>query len=508
MTRGIPRYADTVVLGGGTGGATVAGLLAELSDQSVLLLEAGPDYGPLADGGWPADLLDARDIAPTHSWGYTSGDSYPARVIPFERARVIGGCSAHNGCAAIWGSRLDYDGWATAGNAGWSTDELLPYFRSVNQRLRVRIPHLEEVQPFHRAFLDAAPGVGIPRVADLNDLDESVGMAPSPVNVHDGIRWNAAFGYLDPVRHKSNLTIVGNVVADRLVIDHGRVSGANVIGPDGPIKVDAGRVVLGAGAYGSPGILLRSGIGAPEDLRAIGVTPVHDLPGVGRNLHDHPAVEVSYTGTPELVRRLEAFAADRWLPEEQTIAKARSSSCGDGFDIHLYPVGSPYNDPARARWDFIVPVACMTPRSRGHLRLSGADCSLAPLFEHGYISDEDGADRRVLIDAIKLARAFASQPALSQLVGRETSPGPEVGTDAEIGRWINANVVHYYHPVGTCKMGPSSDPAAVVDPRGQIHGLAGAYVADASIVPVIPRANTNIPAAVVGERIARWLVEA
>lgn len=507
MTTSIPRYADTLVLGGGTGGATVAGLLAELSAESVLLLEAGPDYGPLAGGGWPADLLDARGIAPTHGWEYDSGDRYPGRVIPFQRAKVIGGCSAHNGCAAIWGSRLDYDGWAAAGNAGWSTDELLPLFRSVNERLRVRIPRLGEVQPFQRVFLDAAPGVGIPVVDDLNDLDEDVGMAPSPANIDEGIRWNAAFGYLDPVRGKPNLTILGNVVADRLVVERGRVVGAIVVGPDGPVSVNAGRVVLGAGAYGSPGILLRSGIGDPAELRAIGITPVHDLPGVGRNLHDHPAVDLVYTGTAELIDRLTAFAAEHWLPEEQTIAKARSSWCTEGFDVHLYPVGTPYNDPARERWEFMVPVACMTPRSRGHLKVSGADCTLAPLFEHGYVSDTDGADRRVLVDAVKLARAFAAQPALSPVIGEETSPSPDVRSDAEIAAWIDANVVHYYHPVGTCKMGPASDPDAVVDARGKVHGLEGVYVADASIMPVIPRANTNVPAAVVGERIARWLAD-
>jgi choline dehydrogenase len=241
-------------------------------------------------------------------------------------------------------------------------------------------------------------------------------------------------------------------------------------------------------------------------LRAIGIPPVHDLPGVGRNLHDHPAVELTYSGTPDLIERLRTFAADHWLPEEQTIAKARSVSCTSGFDIHLYPVGSPYNDPARQRWDFIVPVACMAPQSRGHLKVSGPDCSFAPLFEHGYISDTAGADRRVLVDAVKLARAFAAKRPLADLIGHETTPGPEVRSDAEIAAWIDAHVIHYYHPVGTCKMGLTADPNAVVDPRGKVHGLEGVYVADASIIPVIPRANTNIPAAVVGERIARWLM--
>lgn len=507
MTDTLPHYADTIVLGGGTGGAVVAGLLAERTDQSVLLVEAGPDYGPLEGGDWPADLLDARTIARTHGWGYTSGSQYPNREVPFQRARVLGGCSAHNGCAAIWGSRLDYDAWAAAGNPGWATDDLLPFFRHVNERLRVRIPERDEVQPYQRAWLETAPSVGIPIVENLNDLDENLGMAPSPANVHNGVRWNCAFGYIDPVRSRPNLTIVGNVAADRILIEDGRVTGVVVSGSDGPATIETRRVVLGAGAYSSPGILLRSGIGNPAELRAIGIAPVHDLPGVGHNLHDHPAVELVFAGTPELIEELNRFAAERWLPEEQVIAKARSSVCGDGFDIHIYPVGSPYHQEHEGQWTFVVPVACMTPRSRGRLQITGTDATLAPLLEHGYISDIEGADRRVLIDAVKIVREFAAQPSLAKTVGLETAPGLDVMSDADIGAWIENNVLHYYHPVGTCKMGPANDPEAVADARGKVHGLDGLYVADASLIPVVPRANTNIPAAVVGERIARWLIE-
>src|ERR1700722_4976010 len=157
----LPKFADTVVIGGGTAGAAVAGLLAEHSEQSILLIEAGPDYGPYAARRWPAELVDAGAIPLTHDWGYHSGERYAPRVVDFARARVIGGCSSHNGCAAIWGSRLDYDGWATLGNPGWSTDELRPIFRAGSERLRVRIPHSTEITPFQRVSLDAAANVGI-----------------------------------------------------------------------------------------------------------------------------------------------------------------------------------------------------------------------------------------------------------------------------------------------------------------------------------------------------------
>jgi choline dehydrogenase len=501
----LPKFADTVVIGGGTAGAAVAGLLAERSEETVLLLEAGPDYGSFADGRWPKELIDAGAIPVTHDWGYESGKQYASRVISFERARVIGGCSSHNGCAAIWGSSVDYDGWAGLGNPGWSTDELRPLFHAASERLRVRIPELGEVTPFQRIALDAAGDAGIPRVADLNNLDDNLGMAPSPANIADGVRWNTAFAYLDPVRERSNLTIVGDSTCDRLEIRSGRVNAVIVAGRDGPLRIEAGRVVVAAGTYGSPTILLRSGIGDSSELRAVGITPMHDLPGVGRNLHDHPRVSLNYAGTRELEEMMGEFARDHWMPEEQTIAKARSSRCTQAFDLHVYPVGG-RDRATRSGWRWTLEVACLTPRSRGALRITGADIESPPIIDHRYLSDPDHEDLRVLTDGVELAREIATKPAMSRLVGREISLS-SIQTRIETEAFVRANCLHYCHPVGTCRMGPATDRGAVVDARGRIHGLDNAYVADASIMPAIPRANTNIPALVVGEQIARWLLE-
>ena len=217
MPQILPAHAEYVVVGAGPAGSAAAATLVE-SGASVLVLEAGPDYGPHDSGRWPSELLEAFDLAETHAWGYGSESTYPDRVVEFARARVIGGCSAHNGCAAIWGHRLDYDGWAAMGNPGWSTDELLPFFRLANERMRVSIPTPAQITPFHELMLESAAAAGIPIVEDLNDFDEPVGMAPSPANIHDGIRWNGAFAFLDPIRGRQNLTIVGDALVDRLVI--------------------------------------------------------------------------------------------------------------------------------------------------------------------------------------------------------------------------------------------------------------------------------------------------
>jgi choline dehydrogenase len=500
----LPSYADTVILGGGTSGCVIAGLLAEQSDESILVLEAGPDYGPYTSGAWPADLVDASALAGSHDWGYTSEASYPDRQVTFDRARVIGGSSAHNGCAAVWGSRRDYDAWAAAGNNGWSTDDLLPFFKAAAKRLRVQTYDFAELTPFHRACLEAGPGAGLPIVDDLNDLDEDLGIAPSPVNIDNGVRWNTAFAYLDPVRGKPNLQVYGGVMVDRLIIERGRVTGVQVVGPNGPQHVEAGRIVVAGGTYGSPAILLRPGIGDPEELRALGIEPLRALPGVGRNLHDHPSVIVYYSGTRELELQMEAFGRGHWMPEETVIAKARSSVCEEAFDIHIYPVGGPYaENPSGWRWK--LPVACMTPKSRGSVRLTSADPFAKPVIDHRYLSDPDGHDRQVLVDAVGIARDLASQPSVRDLIGEEFTPGEAVTSRAGIDFFIDSTCEHYYHPVGTCKMGTASDPHTVVDSRGKVHGIDGLYVADCSIMPVIPRANTNIPAVVVGERIASWL---
>lgn len=498
----LPARADLLVVGGGTAGAALAGLVARDTPQSVVLLEAGPDYGPLGGGRWPADLLDARRLGLSHDWGY-AGLAHPTHRAPtaFERARVIGGCSAHNGCVALLGHRADYDGWARRDNAGWGWDAVARSFARAKEALRVRLVDAAELTPFQAAFVASAAATGIPRVRDLNDPDDTAGVAASPVNIADGIRWNSALAYLDPVRDQDNLAVVGDTLVERVLIERGRAIGVEAVVGGGRARVAADRVVLAAGAYGSPAILLRSGVGPPAELRALGIRPVHALPGVGRGLADHPAVVLRYRGSAALDRAMAGFAATRWLPDEQTLAKARSRYCTEAFDLHLYAVTG--QDPATGEWGYSVTVAAMTPRSAGAVTLASADPDAAPRIDHGYLSDPEGRDLAVLVDGVRLAREIMAAGPARDLVAAELSPGPVVRTDAEVADWVRDSIGIYYHPACTCRMGPAGDPLAVVDAAGLVHGLDGLAVCDASIFPTLMRANTNLPAAMVAEHLAR-----
>jgi choline dehydrogenase len=340
-------------------------------------------------------------------------------------------------------------------------------------------------------------------MGDLNDLDAGPGVAPAPFNVSGGIRWNAAFAFLDPVRSQPNLTIRGDVLVDRVLIERGRAAGAVVIADGARRTIRAERVVLTAGTYGSPIILLRSGIGDPAALARHGIAVVHALPGVGLNLHDHPAVELAYTGSLELEARTRDFAAAHFAPAEQVIAKAHSSPDAAPFDLHLYPVGGLLHNGGRSSWH--LPVAVMTPVSRGEVALASADPDAAPVIRHGYLADAAGHDLRRLADGVELVRRIVRHGPFGALIGEECAPSRGAISRAELEAYLRTHCFHYYHPVGTCKMGGAHDAHAVVDARGAVHGLSGLYVADASVMPVIPRANTNVPTAVVASRIAGWL---
>ncbi len=497
------QSADVLIVGGGTSGAALAGLLARDPNRSVLLLEAGPDYGAMSEGRWPAELLDASTIPLTHDWGY-SGLTHDNQSEPraFDRARVIGGCSAHNGCVELVGHRRDYDRWAELGNEGWSWDEVAPAFERAKEGLRVRIPRDQEVTPYQAAFIEGAVAAGVPRVDDLNVPDDLAGVAPSPVNIVNGVRWNAALGYLDAVRGQGNLTVVGDALVDRVIFDGRRAVAVEAIVNGQRQRYEAGRIVLSAGAYGSPSILLRSGVGPAGDLEELGVEVLHDLPGVGRNLTDHPMAGLRLRPSAKLLSQMEVFGMVNWLPDEQALLKARSSHCDEAFDLHLFAVSGREEDGS---YRLAIEVSCVDPRSAGRLTLPSTDPAATPLIDHGYLTDPAGRDLAVMLDGVALARRIADHMRDEGLVEDELAPGANVTSQDDLSRWIESAVGIYYHPACSCKMGPASDPLAVVDPRGSVHGLEGLSICDASIFPVLMRANTNLPAAMLAEHMAGWI---
>jgi choline dehydrogenase len=497
----LPREAEVVVAGGGTAGPVVAARLAE-AGRDVLLLEAGPDPGPLGDPRWPADLLDATRLGTSYDWGYDSGDTYPGRRVRFERARVLGGCSAHNGAVQTWGHRADYDGWAALGNPGWSADELAPLFARADEQQRVWTYTPGELTPYQRAWYDAAPAVGLPQLRHLNDLDETVGVAPESVNIVDGIRFNAAFAYLDPLRSRENLRIAGDALVDRVLVARGRVTGVAVVHRGQVTTVHAQTVVLCGGTYGSPAILLRSGVGPADALRRLGIDVVADVPGVGDNLHDQPFALLTWEGSEAIEREMDAAQAAGWTPDEQVMMKAATG--GEAiFDLHLLPY-SPTHLRGDGRRSWHAGASVLTPLSRGRLELTSRAPEAPPRIDHGFLTDPEGRDVARLAEGVEILREIAAQPSMRALLGREITPGP----DADLPAHLRANIDNYWHPVGTCKMGPASDPDAVVDHRGEVRGVAGCHVADCAIMPSVPRATTHTPAVVVGERIARALLGA
>ena len=497
---------DIVVVGGGSAGCVLAARLSEDPARTVLMIEAGPDHAGVAE--LPADVVDASQPTVGHDWGYVSEPGPAGRCVALPRARLVGGCSATNGCFAVRGAPADYDGWARAGLAEWSFEALLPFFCRLESDadfhdgwhggdgpIPIRRHPPDELNPQQRSFIEASVAVGVPYVADHN-RPGAVGVGPTPRNVRDGVRMSTALTYLAQARHRPNLVIRADAAVDRVEVRHGRATGVRLIGDE---LVSAGAVVLAAGAYASPAILARSGIGPAHHLADVGIDVAVDLPGVGDNLIDHPLVAV------DLPTNLGASG-----PRFQAMATLHSRLApADGApDLHLFVAG-PFDvarDVSPSGAVFGLVTGLVLPRSRGSVRLRSADPLAPPRIDVGHLRDPDDVSR--LVEATILARRIShTEPLAEFVVGDELAPGPSISDDDRDGlaASITSRVESYHHPVGTCRMGDDPDGGAVVDAHGQVHGLDGLYVADASIMPTIPSANTNLPTIMVAERIAEWL---
>ena len=526
--------ADYIVIGGGSGGAAVAARLADDARNRVLLLEAGPrDTNPLIHV--PAAFTRLL-THPTLNWRRVS-EPVPGlggRRMPFPAGKVLGGSSAINGMVYIRGQAEDYDAWRDAGNAGWGWDDVLPYFRQAEDQQHgeseshgaggpIGVSDTLPSSPASRLFLDAAVRSGIPRRDDLNAGDQH-GIALVQGTIRNGRRMSTAVGYLRPAMAHPGLRIVTGALVDRIVVDGGVATGVVYRDKYGAtVTAHAEReVVLCAGAVASPQILQQSGIGDAARLKELGIAPLHHLPGVGENLHDHLFVFVQprlKAGVPTLNRLLRsrprlALEVLRYgLRRTGVLALTSCEVCGfldsteqggrpdieitfRPLSFDLLPDGGwrPHPFPGATS-----SVCCTRPRSRGRVTLArDADGTRRVAIQPNYLADDE--DAMSLVRGIRILRRILGTEPFASYLEAEHRPGPEVASDDALIRYVRETASTVYHPVGTCKMG--SDGMSVVDERLRVHGIAGLRIADASIMPEIPSGNTNAPTIMIGEKAA------
>ena len=489
---------DVVIVGGGPAGAVLANRLTADDDRSVLLIEAGPDYGDeVAD--WPTELLFAQEQPLTsHSWGlHDAGNG-----IFLPRARLLGGSSAVNACYWIRGSASDYDDWAALGNPGWGFDDLLPYFRRAESDPLggplhgtdgpVQVWRADDWSPGDLAFTEAAASQGLTRVEDINgDREQFPSVGPVPKNIVADNRWNAVLSYLAPVRNRPNLTIRTETLVDRVRFAGERASGVVTSSGD---EIDADLVVLAAGAYFTPGILNRSGYGNEEDLKSFDIPVRQHLAGVGENLLDHPFSIDIVAGVlaPEAVygKKLQG----------QAMARGRSPGSAE-IDCHIY--NAQFYDTELEDWVISLAVSMVTARSTGRVSLTSSDPNSLPRVEHRHYSDPGDMER--MCDGIELAtEIFSSSPLAS--INRPLEDRRWATNDRDSLRaLVRERSQTTNHCSGTAKVGPTSDPLAVVDTSGRVYGAENLVVADSSLFPTCPRGNIHFAVVAVAEKIAAGL---
>ncbi len=491
--------ADVLIVGGGSAGAVLAARLSENPARRVVLLEAGPDYGPTR---FPAALLDANRIADLdHDWGYTSRGGRLSPEIAALRGKVIGGCSAVNVGAAHRARASDFARWAEQGLDDWSFTDVLPYFRALENTstghdefhgrsgpMPVHQLTDTELTPAHMAFIDAAVARGNKRIADFNGTEQG-GVGAFAVNVRDGIRQNTALVYLTAeVRARPNLTVHGAVTVDRVLFRG--TSATGVVAADGTVH-NADEVILSAGTYGSAAILLRSGIGPAGDLTSLGIEPHADLP-VGQHLQDHPFFHTIYALAPGRAETAPALGALLWTA---------SSEAADGeLDLHIvavHPNGAPFMPTGGV---IALSTALVLPDAHGALRLASRDPLSQPLIDHNYLGTD--RDRQRMLEGVQLARDLARHPALTPSLAGLLIPRELPGEAAQLMQMVESNLSIYGHPTSTVPMGAADSPQAVVDSRGAVHGFAALRVVDASIIPYVPSSVTNLTTIMLAERIA------
>ena len=502
---------DVVIVGGGTAGCVLASRLTENPDVSVLLLEAGRRSRKL-------EIRIPAAFSKLYRSGVDWGDAttpqgaLDGREVVFPRGRMLGGSATMNAMMVLRGHRADYDGWAAAGCTGWSWDDVEPAFAR-SARRAFPLAELPDRHVLAEAFVHSAQAAGIPLCADLNGEDNT-GVGFVPVSQRRGRRFSVLEGYYAPARRRPNLTVVTDALATRVLIEDGRAVGVSFrSGDDVPDEARcSGEVVLCAGAVGTPQLLQLSGIGPRAALEAAGIELVLEHPAVGANLLDHLAngLLVRTKGVETLASAESLRNLVRWallgrgpltsnLGEAVAFVRSRSDVALPDLELLLAPVlfeEEGLKPPSEH--GFTLAVVLLTPRSRGTVLVRSADPRVPPAIDPGYLTDPGGEDATTLLRGLRLARRVLAHEPLASFVDVEILPGDDARTDDDLRAHLRALSQTLYHPAGTCRMG--SDAEAVVDPQLRLRGVEGLRVADASVMPVLPRGHTNWPTVMIAER--------
>lgn len=526
---------DFVIIGAGSAGSTLANRLSADPSLSVCLIEAGPrDKNPLIH--IPLGILWMMR-SKTLNWNYYTEPQQALnnRKLFWPRGKTLGGCSSSNAMCYTRGHAADYDLWRDLGNQGWGYQDVLPYFRKLENYEPaenefhgkggpLNVAELRVKNPICQAFIDSAVEAGYPRNDDFSGQEQE-GVEFYKVTQKNGERWSAARAYLHPVMHRHNLTILTEAQVTRVVLAGKTATGVEVQHKGKLVRIEAKReVILSGGAINSPQVLMLSGVGPKGELEKHGIEVKHELPGVGQNLQDHLDVmvvtrsrwPVSYGLTPSTLIKGLLVDGPRYLFGRRGMLSTNGAESG-GFlksddaqlvpdlQFHLTPVplsNHSLNIRFMLHHGYSLHVCDLRPKSRGHIGLKSANPLDKALIQPNYLSHPD--DLATMIRAVKVAKKILGGKPFDRFRGKEDVPGFELNDDAAIERFIRSHAETIYHPVGTCKMG--SDSLSVVDERLKVHGIQQLRVVDASIMPTLVGGNTNVPTIMIAEKAAEMIL--